>query len=516
MDYYDLNPHFRFQKMSIGLFGHIHRPDDRTSHYLTSPFLLLEQRKKNSASTRWILAARSEPAMHDVPIARLQNVIMDPNSEYRIGVGSLSTDGGRYALIVDPAVEGFEFEVEDLDLGETPNHVKHSLSVAYVVPDRQSQHGERIYAGTESGYILTSGDDAKTWRQIYPPAGQSPLHGTVFGLFVDSKGIIYASPWTAADQVLKKNLHGFVMESRDGGLTWTKAFSLEWPTGVAWRIAEDSHGNVFIGEYSSKIVEEGAPRYAGNVWRRKNHGNNSEVFEVVFANPRIEPDTLLNHTHYVGVDPYTDDVYAAIGDGGVGRFIRSRRQGDPGTWETLERGVNSQYTAVTFTQRFLFLGMDTDRQFKKIVRWDKNENFVAGNEPFWTTTGIDFYPASPIPWADKGNWFWAHHVDEKALVFAYMPYGDVMENGQLQPPRIYAGTNDGAKWWRLITFPPNPIRNVPRWGENGPKFSSNISPSGWIYAMRGTVSDKIHRGFRFRLKPGAASGIFERNWENMN
>jgi hypothetical protein len=153
--------------------------------------------------------------------------------------------------------------------------------------------------------------------------------------------------------------------------------------------------------------------------------------------------------------------------------------------------------------------MDTSLMFKKIVRWDKTLDRVTGDEPFWTTTSMDYYPSPPVPWEDKGNWFWGHYLEEKnTLVFQYMPYGLVpMRNGQMQPPRMYASNDDGETWWRAITFPPNPIREVPRFGENGPKFSSNRSPNGWIYAMRGTVSQEIHRGFRFRLKPDARSGI---------
>ncbi len=507
IDYYDVIPIERFSKMSIALYGHVHQPDDPNSHPLSTPLLILERQDKRTIGSNWFQIEQAQPARTDIQIARIQNYSINPNYQYRIGVSTLSPNGGRYALIIDPVMEGYEFEVEDIDLGKDSDSENHSLSASYCVPDESSRFGERIYAGTEKGYILTSNDDAKTWQQLYPPKGQPPLHGTVFGLFVDSQGIIYASPWTAAHQVQIHDLHGFVLESRNGGKTWNKAAELEWPTGVGWRMAEDKQGNVFIGEYSSVIDEEGAPRYAGNVWRRKNHGNNGEKFEVVFANPCVNPDTKLNHTHYVGVDPYTDDVYAAIGDGSIGCFIRSKHHGDPGTWDTLERGVDAQYTSMAFTPQYLYLGTDTNRMFKKIVRWEKDKSYVSGYEPFWTTTSMERLPGSPISWADKGNWFWGHFIQKKVLVFCYMPYGDLMDNGQMQPPRIYAGMHDGEEWWRLITFPPNPIRNVPKWGENGPKFSSNISPNGWIYSMRGTVSSNIHRGFRFRLKNTESSCV---------
>ena len=513
--YYELHPPDRAPKMSVGLFGHIYRPSDLSERYLTSPVLWLERRKEEDANGSWTRLAAAESPGKQIEVARIQNYPVENGYVYRLGVGTQSPVGGRYALVVDPAMEGYEFEVEDLDLGEEPGGQKHTLATGYAVADPNTSTGVRVYAGTDNGYILTSGDDAKTWRQLYPPPGEPPLLGTIFGLFVDSQGIIYASPWTSADQVAKLNLHGFVLESRDGGDHWSKVVTLQWPTGVAWRIAEDWEGNVFLGEYSGLIVDPNAPLYPGNVWRRKNHGNGGESFEVVFANPRENPDTLLNHTHFVGIDPYTDVVYAAIGDGGVGRFVRSRQHGDPGTWETLERGVDAQYTSMAFTPQFLFMGMDSNKQFKKIVRWDKTKNGVDAGEPFWTTAGMDFYLKPPIPWVDKGNWFWGHYfVNKQVLAFQYMPYGDVlMSNGQMQPPRLYAGIRDGDFWWRAITFPPNPIREVPRWGENGPKFSSNIALDGWVYAMRGTLTGEIHRGFRFRLKSEIPTAV--ESWKFM-
>ncbi len=350
IDYYEIDPSYPTPMMSAALFGHIHTPEEPGFRYLTSPVLVLERRSIGDTSGNWTRVVSAQSPGSQIEIARIQNYRFEPNYRYRLGAGTDSSRGGRYALVVDPAMEGCEFEVEDLDLGKDAFDRHYSLYTAYTVPDPNSPYGERVYAGTEYGYILCSDDDAQTWRQIYPPDPfGEPLHGTVFGIFVDSQGIIYASPWTSADQALNENIHGLVIESRDGGATWSTAITLGGATGVAWRFAEDRFGNVFVGEYCAVIKDENAPLTPGNVWRRQNHGNGGEAFEVVYANPRINPDTMLNHTHFVGVDPYTDEVYAAIGDGAVGRFIRSRSQGDPGTWETLERGVDSQYTAIAFT-----------------------------------------------------------------------------------------------------------------------------------------------------------------------
>lgn len=342
------------------------------------------------------------------------------------------------------------------------------------------------------------------------------MHGTVFSVFVDSRGNIYASPWTGWEEVQKFGVHGHVVESRDGGRTWRRCADTHWPTGVAWRWAEDSKGNVFFGEYSATIPDPEAWQYRGTVWRRGKFGDGGEAFEIVFQNPSVPaPDTYNNHIHYVGVDPYTDYVYAAIGDGAAGRFIRSKHHGEPGSWYTLETGVDSQYTAAAFTPDFLFLGTDTNRMHKKLIRWDKTQSRITGIEPFWTTDGMDRYPEPPRIWTDKGNWFWGHYFeDAETLAFNYMPYSlDPMDDGLMQPPRVYASADQGETWWRAVTLPPAPIRSAQIFGENGPKMSSNIGPDGWVYASRGTVDGTVQSGFRFRMAPPRSGGV--PGWDGM-
>ena len=442
-------------------------------------------------------------------MARFQNVVLHPWFQYRIGVTSRFHNGGRYALILDPSIEGYEFEVEDLDFRSNPNGYPFTLSCAYVAQDPFSLHKARILIGTEEGYVLESTDDAKNWRILYPPPGGLLPYGPVFGIFQDSAGILYFSPWTTQPCVLSRNVHGQVLESRDGGHTWQTALRFQWPTGTAWRMTEDFQGNVLIGEYTSEWDGEGASQFTGNIWRRKRNSTPGDLFEPVYSNPNINPDTPNNHVHYIGVDPFTGHIYATFGDGNVGRFVVSRENGDPGTWRTLETGVDSQYTAITFTPDYLFLGQDTNRAFKKVIRWEKGKEAVYGNEPFWTTTIMDHLPGAPIPWADKGNWFWSQFLSGRPVVlFQYLPYGmEPLDNGQMQSPRLYATNNFGETWWRVLTFPPVPISDVPIHGFYGPKSASNVGPDGWVYASYGTVQSSIYKGFRIRLRRSTESYV---------
>ncbi len=509
--------------VSIRLFGHISQNSEKAPVYLKQPRLVLEQKKMARETEDWIVISESGSPGNGIETCSIQNVFLEPDDVYRVIATTDSSQGGQYALIVDPAIEGMEIEMEDLDFGCDPYGNPQSLSTAYVVPDPSTPGRSRIYAGTESGYLLLSEDDGNTWKQIYPQMGIKP-HGSIYGLFIDSHGIIYLSEWTSQYDVRDKHRHGALMESRDGGMTWIEAIDFQWPTGVAWRMCEDFLGNVFVGEYSATWPYSDSMQYNGNIWRRKNYGYQGELFEIVYANPSyhevfIDPAPYPNsawcnnHVHFIDVDPYTGDVYATIGDGILGRFLRSKQHGDPGTWETLERGVDSQYTAIVFTPDFLFLGQDTNNLHKKVVRGKRDSSAVYGSEPFWTTVTMISPGQSPRPYFDRGNWFWGHYLpDNRVLWMQYLPYGvDTMPDGHIQSPRLFASNNQGESWWQAITFPPLPEK-IP-YGFYGPKMASNIGPDGWVYAMRGTISENIHRGFRFRFRSNTSSSICD-SWED--
>jgi len=508
--YYPVRETVVQKQISIALYGHIYQRQDPQPPYLSAPVLILEKRSLLFASEEpWQEVDRALSPAPGIEVARLQNIVLHPSFQYRIGVASLSPNGGRYALVLDPSVEGYEFEVEDLDFRSNPRGYPFTMSCAYVAQDPFSLNHARILIGTEEGYVLESTDDAKTWRILYPPPGGQPPYGPVFGIFQDSSGILYFSPWTTQQSVLSRNVHGQVLESRDGGHTWQTALRFQWPTGTAWRMTEDFQSNVFIGEYTSQWDGESASLFTGNIWRSNRKNRPGDSFELVYSNPNTNRDTPNNHVHYIGVDPFTGHIYATFGDGNVGRLVVSRENGDPGTWRTLETGVDSQYTAITFTPEYLFLGQDTNRAFKKVIRWEKGKEAIYGDEPFWTSTVMDYVPGAPVPWADKGNWFWGQFLDRRnVLLFQYLPYGmEPLSNGQMQPPRLYATNDFGDTWWRALTFPPVPISDVPIHGFYGPKSASNVGPDGWIYASYGTVQTSVHKGFRIRLLDSGPSCV---------
>ncbi|MFH1739558.1 MAG: hypothetical protein ABIH23_11170 [bacterium] len=239
------------EQVSIALYGHIYQHDEPQPTYLRSPLLILEKSSNEYPDGPWLEVERAFCAGPEIEVARIQNYCLDSSYRYRIGTTTSGSGGGRYALVIDPSRKGFEVEVEDLDFGVTPRGQRYSLSCAYVAADNTALFRAGIFVGTNEGTILESVDDAKTWSQIYPAAGGTPFYAPVFGVFVDSQGILYASPWTTEDSVNTLGVRGEVVESRDGGKTWQTALTFQWPTGVGWRMTEDREGNVFVGEYTA-------------------------------------------------------------------------------------------------------------------------------------------------------------------------------------------------------------------------------------------------------------------------
>lgn len=491
---YTLKPGSSGISVHVSLWGHQYEQPQTTPH-LKRPQLVIEQQQNKTAL--WEPFAQARAPFDGAATARCLNLRLTESHAYRIRVQGVS-DTGRYALIVNDALPGFTLDLEELNLGG-PADDPYLMSSAYAVADESCEDGERIYAGTEQGLILESESGGLEWRTIYPPSGGTPMEGPVYNLFRDSRGTLYASPWMSGWHVNRHGGRGYLIESRDGGDTWMKAIEFLCPTGVGWRMIEDRRGSVFVGEYSANPRLDDPPPQFGAIWRREAGGE----FEVVYRNPGDGADTIFNHVHLLAEDPYTGDLYAAIGDGAVGRALRSRKGGDAGSWHTLQRGVDAQYTSIAFTPDVVLWGQDTNQPHKKLIRWRRDADAIKGDEPFVTSLMMEGRSDRPLRGKDKGNWFWSRSDPADGLIlFMYIPYGMYdSSTGMMQSPRLFASADDGLTWRLAITFPPAPCRENEAFGFWGPKNASPASPNGWIYAVRAAGDGAIHRGFRFRFRP---------------
>lgn len=184
-----------------------------------------------------------------------------------------------------------------------------------------------IYAN-HMKYIIKSIDTAATWDTIYD-GSNNPSYP--FSIFIPSNNYVYLG------YVRNKN----VLRSTDGGSTWDTSLVFKDDTSTMWYMAEDTLSNLFIAEYSGGDGTD----HRATLWKSADNGAS---WDTVYRNPEER------HMHLVGVDPYTNYVYASTGEAGV--FVRST---DGGTsWDTLQTGPGAKYTAIEFSPNHRILGED--------------------------------------------------------------------------------------------------------------------------------------------------------------
>jgi hypothetical protein len=224
-----------------------------------------------------------------------------------------------------------------------------------------------IYAN-HSKYIIKSADTAATWDTIYDGSNNPSFP---FSIFVASNGYIYAG--------YDRNKN--VLRSTDAGSSWDTCLTFQDDISCMWYMAEDTLGNLFIAEYSGG---DGSERRA-TLWRSTDSGAN---WDTVYRNPQDR------HMHLVGVDPYTNYVYASTGEKGF--FVRST---DGGTsWNLLQTGSGAKYTAIEFSPGRRILGQD--QIYSSIVITSNDRDFTTVYTPFISgqlyimrRIGDDYYAA---------------------------------------------------------------------------------------------------------------------------
>jgi hypothetical protein len=224
-----------------------------------------------------------------------------------------------------------------------------------------------IYAN-HSKYIIKSADTAATWDTIYDGSSNPSFP---FSIFVASNGYVYAG--------YSRNKN--VLCSTDRGSSWDTCLVFKDDTSCMWYMAEDALGNLFIAEYSGG---DGSERRA-TLWRSRDNGAS---WDTVYRNTRER------HMHLVGVDPYTNYVYASTGESGY--FVRSRDGGD--TWNVLQTGSGAKYTAIEFSPGRRILG--EDQIYSSIVITSNDRDFTTVYTPFISgqlyimrRIGDDYYAA---------------------------------------------------------------------------------------------------------------------------
>jgi len=240
-------------------------------------------------------------------------------------------------------------------------------------------------------YIIKSTDTAATWDTIYDGSSNPSFP---FSIFVGSNDYLFVG----------YNRNKNVLRSIDGGSTWDTCLVFKDDTSCMWYMAEDTSGNLFIAEYSGGDGTE----HRATLWKSTNDGAN---WDTVYRN------SDERHMHLVGVDPYTNYVYASTGENGF--FVRSTDGGS--SWSLLQTGSGAKYTAIEFSPGRRILG--EDQIYSSIV--------VTSNDKDFTTV----YTPSV-----SGQIYKMRRIGDKYYA-ALTPYAG--PNGKLQ---FLVSSNQGSDW----------------------------------------------------------------------
>jgi hypothetical protein len=316
-------------------------------------------------------------------------------------------------------------------------------------------------ADTLYGYyndeVYTSIDRGDFWASIHQFDGSDGCRG----LFVDSRSTVFVD---------RKSTGKLQMGRFDGGLarTWSEPLDFVCGSGF-WKMDEDVHGNLFIGEYAG--VWEDTCAY---IHRSMDGG---VTWEVVY-------EGTGRHVHFVAADPYTGSVYAAIGDGVArAKLLRSDDQGD--TWNTIYQGdFRAQPISIAFTEGYRIFGSDsggTLNLWNSVYRTSNDQLFVD----------------QLILYGEDNAFVWSLVKNVQDVLYA----GTLSRDDGDDRVGIFVSHDDGRHWCRAKDF------GVVATGYTGVNWMSNFDAAGYGYYHENVE----HKTYRFRdgpWEPVAVEGSF--------
>ncbi|MCK4426879.1 MAG: T9SS type A sorting domain-containing protein [candidate division Zixibacteria bacterium] len=219
-------------------------------------------------------------------------------------------------------------------------------------------NNDNIYAGFYQGgaylsVIYKSTDGAATWDTVW--SGQGRYFHTIF---TASNNYVYAGQYKSPS----------IIRSTDGGATWDTCLSFKDDSSYLWQMAEDTLGNLFIGEYSLTI----ASLHRATIWKSTDDG---ATWDTIYHNPDIL------HIHSVAVDTYTNYLYATTDVATTSEkdkcvFLRSTNAGS--TWDTIGTGQQGRYTGIEFSSNYRILADDyTSGDDSDIFITDDDSTFIS-------------------------------------------------------------------------------------------------------------------------------------------
>lgn len=302
-----------------------------------------------------------------------------------------------------------------------------------------ASNGDIWRGGLSDGKIYVSTDGGTNWTLKYTFAAG---YGNINLLWQAANGYLFASREGA----------NILVRSTDGGNTWsTSKTASNTATNASsfWQIAQDSAGNIYVGEYSHG---DGTETQA-YVYKSTDNGG---TWSTVWNNP-----DFARHTHLVAVDPNTDRLYISQGDAdSVSKIAYSD---DGGTnWTTIKSGdVRYKYISAAFFSGYRLLGTDISQAVIDRTTDDSsiNQIYKAPNN------------------YDQGQWYWMSQTGNVVVA------GGQCE-GAATEEAVVLLSFDGGNSWRTID---RQVASGTAWGFH---FGSNFQ-SNTLYYQDKTNADMI-------------------------
>ncbi|MBN2010363.1 hypothetical protein JW960_13540 [candidate division KSB1 bacterium] len=300
---------------------------------------------------------------------------------------------------------------------------------------------DTIFAGDVSdGSFYNSTDEGLTWNKL---TQLQDGNGTIRCVFVSSTGSIFVS----------RDKSGKLMKSINHGQRFEPCLFLSnKKASTVWHMAENTNGWLFVAEYSNLSWNDSC----AYIYRSEDDGN---TWETIYDNP-----TGARHFHFVDIDPYTNNIYAAYGDGKErAGFIRSVDNGD--TWELIGNNktnpdIDWQFTSIVFTPNYRILGEDEPIQ-SDIVRTSDDIHF----EKVFIPDSLEQY----------NFWAWGRIDNDGNVLFgSWTQHNFLKDTVNESRGVVYLTQDEGDTWEKLIDFGLQEKHS-------GTHFASNIFNDEWIF-----------------------------------
>lgn len=178
---------------------------------------------------------------------------------------------------------------------------------------------DHIWASGDYGRVLyKSRDYGDTWKMV------KIFDKKIKAIHITSEDILLVS---ISDGRWLEDCNSQILRSDNGGKSFKKVLDLESGAALAWNIASDEDGYIFISEYGYKSLPDNSRR----IYRSSDSGLNwKKVYEPKEAEGY--------HNHVISIDENNNNIiYQVIGDDDK-KILESRDRGD--TWKQILHGYH--------------------------------------------------------------------------------------------------------------------------------------------------------------------------------